>query len=167
MSGCKRSHIRVNFSVEVILQGHSNGPTEEVEDDDVGDVELGKEPAVVLRPIWHHRVSRKEGFLGELGLVGALGHLDHAAGEDDVGAPGVHWVVVLLSAVVALGKKYYVRSFLFETVLYLSQRHCDARLRIHFQVMEADLERCGVDVRGARALSQGAIAQAADILHNF
>ena len=47
--------------------------------------------------------------------------------------------------------------------MYLSQRHCDARLRIHFEVVEADLERCGVNVRGARAISHGAVAQAAKI----
>ena len=79
-----------------------------------------------------------------------------------MGTTGVHWVVVLLSAVVALGNKGSI-FHCFETVLYLSQRHCDARLRIHFEVVEADLKWCGVNVRGARALSHGAVAQTANI----
>ena len=95
-------HIRINCGVEVFIEGNCDGATKEVKDNDVGDVELGEEPPVVLGPVWHDRVPREECSFGELSLFRVLGNGHHVAREDDVGTPGVHWVVVLLSAVVAL-----------------------------------------------------------------
>ena len=100
-----RLHVRIDCGIEVFIERNCDGATKEVKDNDVGDVELGEEPPVVLGPVWHDRMPREESSFGKFSLLGVLGYGHHVACEDDVGTPGVHWVVVLLSAVVALEKK--------------------------------------------------------------
>ena len=98
-------HVRIHCSIKVILQRNCDGTTKEIEDDDVGDVQLGEEPPMVLGPVGHDRVPREQGPFGEFPLLRVLGHRHHVASEDDVGTSRVHWVIVLLGAVVPLKKK--------------------------------------------------------------
>ena len=98
-------HVRIHRSIEVFLQRNCDGSTKEVKDDDVGDVQFGEEPAMVLGPVGHDRVPREQGPFGEFSLLRVLGNRHHVASEDDVGTSRVHWVIVLLGAVVPLKKK--------------------------------------------------------------
>ena len=107
-------HVRIHCCIEVFLQWNSDGATEEVKDDDVGDVELGEEPSVVLGPVRHDRMPREQRSFGKFSLCGVLGYGHHAASEDDVGTPRIHWVVVLLSAVVALKNKSWAGQMKYD-----------------------------------------------------
>ena len=58
---------------------------------------------MVLRPELHVWVSGEERLPGQLSLLRVRLYLDHSPGEDEVSAPRVLLVVVVLLAVVALG----------------------------------------------------------------
>ena len=48
--------VRIDCSIKVFIEGNCDGTAKEVKDDDVGDVELGEEPPVVLGPVGHDRM---------------------------------------------------------------------------------------------------------------
>lgn len=63
-----RSSFKHNLStslednIKVLLDGHINGASKEVKEDDIGDVELGKEPFMTHWPVWHHRMTGEQGL---------------------------------------------------------------------------------------------------------
>ena len=94
--------VDLNLCCEVLVNWDIDGPPEVVEEENVLNVQLAEEPAVILRPELHVWVSGEERLPGQLALLGVLLYLDHGAGEDEVGTPRVLLVVVVLLAVVAL-----------------------------------------------------------------
>ena len=94
--------VGLNLCSKVLINWDIDGPSEVVEEEDVLNVQLAEEPAVILRPELHVWVSGEERLPGQLALLGVLLYLDHGAGEDEVGTPRVLLVVVVLLAVVAL-----------------------------------------------------------------
>ena len=97
------SRVGLNLCCKVIINRDSDGPPEVVEEEDVLNVQLAEEPAVVLRPELHVWVSGEERLPGQLSLLRVRLNLDDGPGEDEVSAPRVLLVVVVLLAVVALG----------------------------------------------------------------
>ena len=97
------SRVGLNLRRKVIINRDSDGPPEVVEEEDVLNVQLAEEPAVVLRPELHVWVSGEERLPGQLSLLRVRLYLDYGSGEDEVSAPRVLLVVVVLLAVVALG----------------------------------------------------------------
>ena len=94
--------VGLNLCSKVLINWDIDGPSEVVEEEDVLNVQLAEEPAVILWPELHVWVSGEERLPGQLALLGVLLYLDHGAGEDEVGTPRVLLVVVVLLAVVAL-----------------------------------------------------------------
>jgi len=136
----------VDCGSEILLYGDCDCTPKVVKQEDVGDVELGYEPPVVLRPIQHGGVAGEEGVLGELPLLGALSNCQDVAGEDDVSTAGVLGVELVLPAVGALG-----------------QGHGDAGPGVRPQVVETDLPRGGIDVWHTTALVCRTVAKAENI----
>ena len=122
-------HGVLDLSTEVVLDRNSDGSPEEVEDDDVLDVELGKEPVMPRWPVRHDGMSGEESGLGKLGLAGGGVQLDELSGEDDVGTARVLGVVVHLPAVAGLG-----------------EGHGEGGLAVVAQVLGRDLPGADVEV---------------------
>ena len=90
------------MSIEVVCDRDSDSTAEEVQEENIDYVELGKEPMMTVRPVWHDGVAGEESILGELFLVRAGGQLGEAAGQNDVGTARILRVVVHLAAEVSL-----------------------------------------------------------------
>ena len=88
--------------LKVFFDRNGDGASKVVQDENVLDVNLGKEPVMARRPVRHDGVSGEERVPGEHSLLGLRLQLQELPGEDDVGAPGVLGVKVHFLAVTAL-----------------------------------------------------------------
>ena len=94
------------LDLKVILDRDRNGAPEPVQDEDVLNINLGKEPVMTCGPVRHDRVTGEESVPGELLLLRLGLKLDELPGEDHVGAAGVLRVVVHLCAITTLTNVY-------------------------------------------------------------
>ena len=92
----------LRLGIEIISDRYSDSTTKVIEDQDVLDVNFGKEPMMTFRPIIHDWVSRKQGFLSKLLLFRFRIKLDELSSQDNMSTSRIFWIIVVLGTIITL-----------------------------------------------------------------
>ena len=93
---------KLQLSFEIILHRYSDSTTKVIQNHNVLDINLGKEPMMTFWPVWHYRVPGEKCILCKLFLFRVWAEFDEVSSQNDMGTARIFWIKLIFGTIITL-----------------------------------------------------------------